>query len=201
MKIKTERLDNLTDEELVKRCKTELPFVSTSFEVLVNRYKDSIFAKALGMLRHPQDAEDVTQEIFLKVYDALPKFEMRASFKTWIYIIAANTCLTYIDRRKRKRWWWLTEDLDEIHKSEKEDKSLFMAVGLGLEREELRDGIDRAMEKLSEAHREVLKLRYYEELDYESIAGKLRIKLSAAKMRLKRAREEFKNHYQHIEEI
>lgn len=201
MKMKPERLLALSDEELVKRCKTELPFVSTAFEVLVNRYKDTVFTKVLGMVRHPQDAEDVTQEVFLKVYDALPNFQMKASFKTWIYVIAANTSLTYIDRRKRKRWWWLTEDLGEIHEAEKEDKSLFMEIGLSLEREELRKRIDQIMEKLKQAHREVLKLRYYEELDYESIAKKLHIKLSAVKMRLKRAREEFKTHYEHTEEI
>lgn len=187
-----------SDEELVERCKQELPYVVTAFELLVERHKNLVFAQAIGMLRHPQDAEDVAQEVFIKIFDALPNFRMDASFKTWLRAITTNACLTHIDRRKRKPWWWLTDDIDDIQESEREDKSLFVMVGRGLEQEELRRKIERVMDNLNEQSRQILQLRYYEELDYQSIADRLGLKLSAAKMRLKRAREEFKDKFEQI---
>lgn len=189
----------ISDEELVKKCQAELPFITYSFEILVNRYKHEVFEKALFFVQNRQDAEDLSQEIFLKIFDALPKFEMRASFRTWLFAITKNTCLTFIERRKNRRWWWMTVDIDEIKESEREDKSMFILVTNGLEREDLRKKINTVMNQLGPVSKEALELRYYQELDFLRIADTLKIKLSTAKMRVKRAREEFRQLFTKME--
>ncbi len=185
------KLSDLTDVELVKQCQHELPYVTTAFEVLVNRYKRKIYADALHMLRHPQDAEDITQEIFLKIFDGINNFQFKSSFNTWLTAITKNACLTHIDKRKRSPWWWLTDDISEVQEMVRQDETMFEMVGLGLERQDLQDAIQKTLCQISEASREILILRFWDELDYQAIANKLNIKLSAAKMRLKRARQEF----------
>ena len=113
---------------------------------------------------------------------------------------AGDAGLTYIERRKRKSWWWLTEDISEIHEAKKADESLFMLVTEGLERADLKRKIDATMAGLSEKSRTILQLRFYEEMDLQQIADTLNLKLSATKMRLKRAREEFVIIFQRMEE-
>lgn len=188
-------MDNLTDEELVRRCKRELPYITYSFEILVDRYKNMIFSKAFGMLRHPQDAEDVVQDIFIRVFHALPKFEFRSTFRTWLTTIATNTCLTYIERRKNRRWWWLTEDIDEIKETQYGDEELFLRISEGLEREDLRRQIEDVIGCLSDHSKEMIRLRFQNEMDYKSIAEKLDLNMSTVKMRIRCAREEFKEQY------
>lgn len=195
---KRKRLEAMADEELVKLCQGELPYQTDAFEVLMNRYRQRVFGKILSMLRRREDANDVLQDVFIKVYNALPKFQMKSSFSTWVYTITVNTTLNYIDKMQRRPLWWITEDVTESNRSELEDKQLFFAVDQGLEREDLRKQIAAAMENLSEASRKIIQLRYYEELDYKSIAEALDLGLSATKMRLKRAREEFRNHYEMV---
>lgn len=186
---------NLSDQQLVEACQQAHPSVSPAFRMLVERYKRQVFVKVSKIVRHPQDTEDVCQDVFIRVHEALPKFRQEASFRTWILTIAGNTSLTFIDRRKRRTWWWLTDDINEIQESRQEDKELLYLVTAGMENRELREKIDAAFKSISPAAYEILLLRYVEEMDYQSIADMLKIKLSAAKMRLKRAREEFQQNF------
>ncbi len=187
-----------TDEELVRKCQSELPYQTTSFEILVTRYKDKVFAKAANMLRNKDDASDVTQEVFLQVFSNLPSFRLDSSFSTWLYSIAVNRCLSYIETRKRRPWWWLTVDIEEFQAAQQEEEALFLLVGQSTQKEDLRKIIDRTFERLSDLSREILTLRYIEEMDLKSISAELGIGLSAAKMRLGRAREEFIKKYQQV---
>jgi RNA polymerase sigma-70 factor (ECF subfamily) len=186
-----EKLKNLSDEALVKQCQQALPYITQAFEALVNRYKNKVYGKALSMLRHPQDAEDAAQEIFLKIFNHIGKFQFNSSLNTWITAITINTCLTVIDKRKRRPWWWLTEDIDEVTDSEQTDVAIFETVAMSIERQEQKVLIEQTLAQLPEQFREVIRLRFMEELDYQTIAKRLNIKLSAAKMRIKRAREAF----------
>jgi RNA polymerase sigma-70 factor (ECF subfamily) len=189
------KLKNLSDEALVKQCQQELPYVTLAFEELVNRYKNKVYGKALSMLRHPQDAEDVAQEIFLKIFNNIGKFQQNSSLNTWITAITINTCLTVVEKRKRRPWWWLTVDIDDLTASEQADIAIFETVAMAIERKEQNELIELTLSQLPEQFQEVIELRFMEELDYQTIATRLNIKLSAAKMRIKRAREAFINIY------
>ena len=102
----------LSDEELVQCCKSELPYETRSFEQLVNRYKDRVFGKAFSMIRNEQDAEDLAQTVFMKVFQAIPSFRGEAKFSTWLYTITVNTCLNYQDKMQRRPWWRRADDID-----------------------------------------------------------------------------------------
>ncbi|RMG63955.1 MAG: sigma-70 family RNA polymerase sigma factor [Calditrichaeota bacterium] len=176
---------------LVERCKRELPYHTEAFEILVRRYEKRVFQKALSMLKNRQDAEDAAQEVFVKIFKALPKFEGKSSFSTWVYAITVNTCLHQIEKRERRPWWWLTADLDELNEAQQADEQLFLLVSGGLEREDLRRQIDETLAKLEPLEREILIERFWEEKTLQEIARNKGLKLSAVKMRVKRAREKF----------
>ena len=71
-----------------------------AFAALVERYQRRVFSLAGHLTRRPEDVEDLAQQVFLKVYQALPRFDFRAGFGTWLYRIAINECYDYL-RRKR----------------------------------------------------------------------------------------------------
>jgi RNA polymerase sigma-70 factor (ECF subfamily) len=188
------------DELLVKQAQQELPYQTGAFRDLINRYKDKVLAKAVSMLDNIDDAKDMTQEVFIKVFNNLPHFELKSSFSTWLYTITVNTCLNHIDKRKRSPQWWMTEDIDDMEISQRDDESMFMLVADSLEQQELRQQIDHTLEQLDDSVRQILTLRFIDELDYQTIADKLELGLSATKMRLKRARQDFKSTFENLSE-
>lgn len=195
-----QELGKWSDDELVKRCKSELPYQTLAFEVLVNRYRNKVFGKVASMMKNQDDAYDVVQDVFVRVFNGLPKFKGDSSFSTWLYTITVNTSLNYIDKMKRRPLWWVSEDVNEVKLNQQEDASLFSVVEQGLERKDLRRLIDKALELVTPAHKEILLLRYFQEMDYQTISDTLDISLSATKMRLKRAREEFKERFEPLME-
>lgn len=186
---------DLSDDELVGRCKKEFPYETKSFEILISRYQDKVFRKALGFVKNAEEAKDLTQEVFIKVYRGLPSFRGTSTFSTWLYAITVNTCVNHVDKLRRRPWWWLAEDIDEAIEDSVEEEEMFLAIHQTLERAELRQRVGEILGTISEPLRQALLLRYFEELDYAAIAKRLGIRLSATKMRVKRAREEFRQRY------
>lgn len=70
------------------------------FARLVDKYKDRVFALVIGLLKHKEDAEEITQDIFVKIFHALPKFQRKAKFSTWLYRIAYNECISRLRKKK-----------------------------------------------------------------------------------------------------
>src|SRR2546421_11657361 len=91
----------LPDEELVARCKKELPGNTRSYEELVRRHKQRVYGIAYRVVSHKEEAEDITQEVFVKVYNGLKNFEQQSSFSSWLYRIATNSALDALDKSKR----------------------------------------------------------------------------------------------------
>ncbi len=181
-----------SDSELVETCRTELPYRTQAFEILVERYKQKVFGKTFSIVKNREEAEDLSQDIFVKVFHGLPGFRSNATFSTWLYAITVNTCLNHLETRQRRPWRWVAEDVEEVKAEDLHDTELFFTVRSGLEQEQLQKQIDRIMDSLGAKDREILELRYLQELDYQTIATRIGIGLSATKMRLKRARETFK---------
>ncbi|KAA3637344.1 MAG: RNA polymerase sigma factor [Calditrichaeota bacterium] len=188
-------LSELTDKELVLRSHYELPYESRSFKELMKRYQQKSFSKVMSMLKNEDDAKDVVQDIFIKVYNNLPKFKMNSSFSTWLYIITVNTTLNFIEKQKRKPTWWLTDDF-EMEFAHQEESEIMYIMGKGVEKDEIGECIEETLDKMSAPDKKVIELRFFEELDYNTIAENIDISLSAMKMRLKRAREEFRSKFE-----
>lgn len=176
--------NQLSDEALVELCREKLPGDTRPFTALTRRYQQNVLATCFRMLGNRQDAEDAGQEIFLRVYRGLHSFEQRAQFSTWLYRITLNVCRSALSRRKR-RPPLASAPIDTYENvlttgETSEDRLLAQAEVLLL---------NRALQQLAPDEREVLILRETDGLSYREIADVLDIGLSAAKMRVLRARQ------------
>jgi RNA polymerase sigma-70 factor (ECF subfamily) len=173
------------DAELVRRI---LKGEGEHFETLVARYQTRLFRFISRYTNDAEDARDVTQEVFLKVYGALDSFDPRYRFSTWLFRIAGNAAIDHL-RRRRGRVISLDLSPDEEGGSRAIDPRDHGPDPLeDLTRRRLRQAIDEAIEKLPEDYRELLSLRHYGELPYEEIAELKRLPLGTVKNKLFRAR-------------
>ena len=162
-----------------------------AFEQLVARYQNRIMGFVARMLNDREEAEDVTQEVFIKAYRSLDSFRGASSFSTWLYRIAQNLC---IDRaRKRKRSPQQAYSLDEpIDKDEdrggREIPDLSAEPSLGVEREELRRQVRSIVAEMPEKLRSVLVMCDIQGMAYEDIARVLGCPIGTVKSRLFHAR-------------
>lgn len=193
-------MDVLTDEELVQRCKVELPHTTRSYEELVARHAQKVYSLVYRVVDDRQEAEDISQEVFLKVYHGLPKFDQRALFSTWLYRIATNSALDALDKERRHRHHTVRVDMRPTAQDETRENDALASLAapeanpeeLSL-RGELRACINRVLQQLDREQARVLLLRDFENLSYDEIAKMVQTGLSAVKMRIYRARLAFRD--------
>ncbi len=151
-----------------------------AFAQLMHRYAGAVYGLAYRMLGSPQDAEDASQEIFLRVYTHLARFDRARKFSTWLLSIASNYC---VDRLRRQRLNWLT--LDDVAFTV---PSLERGPEGGAIQHEQHAAVRRALQALPEGYRLVTVLRYWHDLSYQEIAQTTGLTESTIKTRLHRAR-------------
>ena len=150
-----------------------------AFELALTRYQDKVFRLAYSMLGNRELAEDVAQEIFVRIWRALPGYRGLASLSTWIYSIARNTCLTALKSDHR------TLSLDEPKVRDAAD------ARQGVPRDESRGpDLPYLVAQLPEKYRQVITLFYMEERSYEEVARLLDLPLGTVKTHLHRAKKE-----------
>ncbi len=153
-----------------------------AFTELVNRHRDAVVNLTFRYLGNASDAEDLAQEVFLKVYRARARYEPAAKFTTWLYRIAANACLNEVrDRRHRP-----TSSATALDES---PAAPAMSPLEETERSELRDQVRAALAELPERQRMALLLNKFHGLGYEEMAESLSMSVPAVKSLLVRARE------------
>lgn len=189
-----------TDEQLVALCKKELPGNTRSYELLVQRHLQQVYRIAYRVVGNQQEAEDVTQEVFLKVFGGLKKFEEQATFSTWLYRVALNTALDTADKNKRRpQKAQPTIKSNESSEQETDVLNLQPSQLLGPEDSaigsELRRCINQVLKKLEDEQRNLLVMRDFDDRSYDEIAQRLNVGLSAIKMRIHRARLVFQEHF------
>lgn len=159
-----------------------------AFDELFERYRDYVYNIVYGIVGRADEARDVTQEVFLQVYRSLGSFRRGSRFATWLYRIAVNRALDATRSEKRRRW----QSIDECGKALPDAAPTpEQAAARGAERDE----VQRILMGMPPKQREVIVLRYYQELDIEEIAAILGCSTTAAKVRLHRARMHFKERY------
>jgi RNA polymerase sigma-70 factor (ECF subfamily) len=166
-----------------------------AFDEMVRKYWDRIYSMVHQLLRNPQDAEEVTQDAFIRAHRGLGNFRGDSAFSTWLYQIATNLA------RNRYWYWW----------RRKRDKSISFDQPLGHEEDgvtlaevfpadvetpddiavttEFTERVAECMEKLGKKHREILVLRNVQNHSYEEVAEILGISVGTVKSRIARARE------------
>jgi len=159
-------LADLSDEELVRRCRATLPHDTGAFETLVKRHSEQVFAIAYRMLGDAQEAEDQSQEVFVKVYRSFSRFRGDAAFSTLLYRITVNTCLDTLSKRQR-RLQQVDADLAELEeiKLPRAGQQRERSPEQALLQNELGEGIQDALMALRDKLRTILTLRDVEELE------------------------------------
>lgn len=187
----------LTDEELVARCKAELPGNTQSYEILVQRHMNRVYSLIFRLVSNKEETEDIAQEVFVKVYHSLHKFEQQASFSSWLYRIATNSSIDALDKIKRRPQ--TVTPLNNKSNSKYEEETHPLSTQASSEpgpeehaiQSELNECIRQVLKKLERDQAHVIIMRDFEDLSYNEIAQSLRASLSTVKMRIHRARLAF----------
>lgn len=159
-----------------------------AFEELVARHRDKIYARAYSMMRNEDEALDLSQEAWVKGWQRLIQFQGEASFATWMTRIVINLCLDQLRRHKRVRAESIEQMDEEVGGVERQMPVVEANPTAGLERHELRQRIDKALDQLSVEHRTALILHEFEDLEYKEIAKRMKCSIGTVMSRLFYAR-------------
>ena len=164
----------------------------SAFEALVNLYGKKVYNTACRICKNEADAEDVAQEVFLKVYRALPNFKGESSFSTFLYRVTVNACLDFVRRSGRAAAESLVRQDADGEEYEYLPADVEQTPERQSERAELRETLRRSILRLSDEHRAVILLRDVNGLSYEEIAAVLSCSVGTVKSRINRAREKLR---------
>lgn len=161
-----------------------------AYGLLIHKYENKIYTLLLRMIRDAQEAQDLTQECFIKAYHYLHSYDPERKFSSWLYRIASNLCLTALQARQKKQQhpgeleedWLVDEDSPESILLKKEHVS------------EIREVIDA----LPDHYRMVLLLRYLEDMSYQEISDVLQIPMSTVQVRIHRAKIKLRMRFQSL---
>lgn len=177
----------MTDEEIVNRIvnkkSTEL------FEVLYNRFSSLVYNKCYSFVNNQPEAQDLTQDIFLKLFIKLPSYNEKSKFSTWLYAFTYNHCVNYVSRNPFKKNEFSFPEYLEIGNYYVEDLNTTES------NESITIKLNKALAALSEKDRHILILKYKNDLSINKIQNLLGIGNSAVKMRIKRAKEKLAASY------
>ncbi|QIH38798.1 RNA polymerase sigma factor [Flavobacterium sp. Sr18] len=173
-------MDKLSDQHYINHI---IQGDTNVFSVLVDRYKEMIFTLALKMIKNREEAEEVSQDTFIKIYNSLNKFKGDSKFSTWIYKIAYNTCL---DRLKKNKKEENTILIDEF--SDNLVKTLDNAFS-ALEEKERKQTIQNCLNLLSREENFLLTLYYFDDQNLDEIAKIMDINSNNVKVKLFRSRK------------
>ena len=154
-----------------------------AFREIYQRASGYVYTLAYRVTNTKHDAEEVTQDVFLRLHHSLGSFKFEASFKTWLYRIAVNAALNHAKKRNRVT----TREVEEVY----EDPATVTQpeAGKGLEAEETEKKLKTMLDQLNPDQRACIVLREIEGMDYQEIATSLSININTVRSRLKRARE------------
>jgi RNA polymerase sigma-70 factor (ECF subfamily) len=159
-----------------------------AYEQLVKRHQQRVSAVVGGILRRREDVEDVAQQVFIKAYFSLKRFDQRSAFSTWLYKITVNECWDYL-RKKRVRPLVYEADLSE---DQARQMGSFVTAGKApadsSERAAMRQQVERLLDQLSEEDRQMMVLKEVEGFSVEEVGEILGLNVNTVKVRLFRAR-------------
>lgn len=172
-------MSDISNELVLKAAEGDMK----AFEEIYKATSTFVYNVALRVTNNVNDADEVTQDVFVKVYNSLKDFGFRSSFKTWIYRIAANTAINYCKKHERHK-----------HSNVEYDPGVHdvAAAGATVTRHDAEDSEKKVaglLARLDPDQRACIVLREIEELDYRAIADTLHININTVRSRLKRARE------------
>lgn len=161
----------------------------TDFKLLVETYKDKVFNTVIGLVQNAQDAEDLSQDVFVKVFERMDDFRNESSIGTWIYRIAVTTALDFLRKKKRRRTFsfqFFTNNTEDIYPAE------FDHPGILSEKKEDAKQLFKAIRSLPENQQTAFVLQKTENLSQPEIAAVMNISVGAVESLLSRAKNNLK---------
>jgi RNA polymerase sigma-70 factor, ECF subfamily len=156
-----------------------------NYAILIKQYQANVFRTAMGLLHNKEDAEEITQDVFVKVYQSLSSFNGKAAFSTWLYRITVNTSLNYLQKKKRRRFWVGLSDILQVASKDKSVETIIT------ERSE-NELVQQALDALPEKQRLAFVFTKYEELPQKQVAEIMNISPGAVEQLLLRAKVNLK---------
>lgn len=158
-----------------------------AFADLMQRYKDSIYFMSLKMVNNKEDAMDITVETFAKAFEKLDKYQPEYAFSTWLFRVATNNCIDFLRKKKLN-----TVSIDNMVDDDDDRPMQIKADTLNPEESSIKkqqsEELKLLIESLPPRYRNLLTLRYFDELSYEEIAQQLDLPLGTVKAQLFRAK-------------
>ena len=151
-------------------------------DLTVRKYRSRLYYHALCILKEPEAAYDAVQEVFIKSIREKRFFEPEFQMKAWLFRVTSNLCFNIVRDRNRR------SGLLRTRKEEATPRPMSPSSSDSVQERQVRDEMLGAMEELTAPHREILLLRYYDDLSYNEIAAVLEVKLGTVMSRLSRAR-------------
>ncbi|NVK52729.1 MAG: sigma-70 family RNA polymerase sigma factor [Flavobacteriaceae bacterium] len=184
-------IKTISDEELVSK------IVATNnthlFAVLYDRYISVVYNKCYGFAKNKEEAQDLTHDVFVRLFVKLRTFKGKSKFSTWLYSFTYNFCVNYVQRDSYKKKEKKTVVTDQIKDDEEfeeiDDAALFELKS---------DKLAKALSIIEPNDKMILLMKYQDELSIKDISDVLEIGESAVKMRLKRAKEKVVNVYNEL---
>ncbi len=172
-------MNNISENIIIKASKGSLE----SFESIYKVYSGFVYSVAFRVVNNRDEAQEISQEVFLTVYRKLKSFKFKSSFKTWIYRITVNMAISYAKKKSKDR------DRTVEYDDNSEFNRTINSAGEEIEREQQEKVISTLLETLNPDQRACIVLRSVEGLSYQEIAESLNININTVRSRLKRARE------------
>ncbi len=180
------------DRELVMQAQKG---VSAAFEQLVLRHQQRVTAVVGGILRRREDIEDVAQQVFLKAYVSIRRFDMRSAFSTWLYKITVNECWDYLRKKKVRPLSYEADLSEEQARHVEQFVSSNIETSNPGERAELREIVERLLSDLTDEDRVMLILKEAQGFAVDEIGRMMGLNVNTVKVRLFRARRRLATNY------
>ena len=163
---------NISDEQILNLLQNEKN-VEQGFRLLMVTYQERLYAHIRRMVNEHEDANDVLQNTFIKVFRNIQKFEGNSKLYTWLYRIATNETITFLNKKKRKTTTSIDdEDLDMANR---------LSADTYFDGEAAQKSLQRALDVLPEKQKLVFNMRYYDEMSYQAISDILETSVGALK--------------------
>ncbi len=159
-----------------------------AFETLVQRHQHRVFAVARGILKRQEDVEDIAQQVFVKAYFSLKRFDQRAAFSTWLYKITVNECWDVLRKRKARPLVYEADFSEEQSKQYSAAEREASKAPDTSDRMALREQLEKMLGQLDKRDRAMLVLKEVEGFSVEEIAESMGLNANTVKVRLFRAR-------------
>ena len=179
----TEPTTTADPDVLIERC---LRGDQQAWEAIVRQYWRRVFNVAYKFVGRHDEAEDLTQDVFLKIFKSLGTFDRRANFQTWLVSVSRNLCIDHYRSVRKER-----ETIDrDVNADDLSPASADVSPHVALERRDLAQELRRALDELPDALRTAVVMRDIQELSYQEIAERLHLPEGTVKSRINRGRSE-----------